>query len=239
MASDAKAPTGQTEGLDGDQSALVPPTRATGAESATGTALADHEIPQGDDRGSKLEIAGGDPASDWDIAQGKGDAVIGAQAEMARFTSNGQLPHNTVPTPSGAVPVGATALSQEDADQAIRDVNDAHDAYVNRGTERRKLSKETVQRLSIPDIKAIGEQRGYDIPEFGGTRVLRQAFLDAQDEDDQIKEQPKSSKTKGAGASGEAGALSDKAKAASAQASGTLAGAANTLGKPDAKPATK
>lgn len=237
MASEAKKPQG-TEGLDGDQSALVPPTRATGAESATGQALADkHEVPQGDDRGSKQEPAGGQPASDWDIANGKGDAVLGAQAQLARFTSNGQLPHNTVPTPSGAVPVGATALSQEDAEAAVRDVNDAHDAYVNRGTERRKLAKETVQRLSVQDLRAIAEQRGYDIPEYGGTRAMREAFIRAQDADKDIKAAPKLNKpnTHG-GAAGQAGALSDKAKEASAQASGGgLAAAANTLGKPDAK----
>lgn len=204
MAKEAKGSEGGKD-LFEDQSAQVPPTRATGAESATGQALVDNtaSVPQGEDRGSTVPIAGG-AYSDWEIANGDGEATVGAQGEQARFTSNGQLPHNMIPTPSGAVPVGATSLSVEDAEERIRDVNDAHDAYVNRGTERRKLSPQTVQRLSIPEIQAIAQQRGYDIPEFGGVRVMRQAFLDAQGGDDKVtKAEPKHSKANAGGAAGQ------------------------------------
>lgn len=232
MANEAEKP--EKQDLFGDQGALVPPTRAMGAESATGQALADKsEVPQGEDRGSKVPVEG-EAVSDWDIANGNGGAN-GAQTQPARFTSNGQLPHNMIPTPSGAVPVGATALSPEDAKKLVEDTNDAHDAYVNRGTERRKLSKATVQRLSIPDIQAISEQRGYDVPAFGGVRVMRQAFLDAQDADERIgKDEPKLSRTNAGGAVGTAATVP---KASAATASGSnQAGQGKTPGTGSAPP---
>lgn len=164
-------------------SAQVPPTRATGAESATGVAIAQQsaEIPQGEDRGSKVEPVGGQPKPDADA-----HAPTGAQAEPARFTSNGQLPHNTVPTPSGPVPVAAVAASQEHADKLVSDVNERHDAYVNRQLHKR-LSAETVRRLGRSELQAIAEQRGYDMP-AGGMRISRESFLQQQDENPDTQE---------------------------------------------------
>lgn len=166
-------------------SAQVPPTRQTGAESATGVALAveEHEIPQGADRGSKVEIAGGDPKPDVE-----GPENVGAQNEPARFTSNGQIPHNTVPSPTGAVPVGALGLSVEDSEARVEEANAAHDEFVASRGVRKRLAPETVRRLSAIDVQAIAEQRGYILPADGGARMTRDAFLKAQDEDEQISD---------------------------------------------------
>lgn len=164
--------------------AQVPPTRATGPESATGAALEDRPIPQGEDRGSKVEPEGG-----WPKPDAEGPENVGAQTEPARFTSNGQIPHNTIPSPTGAVPVGATGLSAEDARARVEEANQAHDDYVaKRGQAAARLSNETISRLHVAELRAIALQRGYALDEFAGTRRARQQFRDAQDQDPVIQE---------------------------------------------------
>lgn len=165
------------------ESAQVPPTRQTGAESATGVALQqqEKEIPQGEDRGSKVEIEGGDSIR----PDAEAPEATGAQIEPARYTSNGQLPHNQVPTPTGSVPVGATGLSVEDARKRTDEVKQAHDDFINRDIRRQRIPAETVSRLHPAELRAIAGQRGYDLGE-GGTRSTRDAFLRAQDEDDAL-----------------------------------------------------
>lgn len=177
-----------------DAAAQVPPTRQTGKESATGVALeqADHEIPQGKDRGSKTPIEGGTPKPDVERPK-----PTGAQLEPARFTSNGQIPHNTIPSPSGSVPVGATTLSPEDAKAKVQDVLDKHDAFVNRRSQRQYLAPETVQRLQPLELRAIGQERGYDIPDSGGVRAVRQAFIEAQDSDKDLQKRAAGTKRGG------------------------------------------
>lgn len=161
-----------------DQAVQVPPTRATGPETATGAALAasSHETPKGSDRGSKVEIAG-DPRPDSERE------AHGAQLEPARFTSNGQLPHNTVPSPTGAVPVGAVASSVEDAQKRVEASNKAHDEFVARRKGGRKLDEATINRLTGAELRAIGEQRGYALGTNLGTRSARRAFIEAQTKD--------------------------------------------------------
>lgn len=165
------------------KSAQVPPTRASGPESATGAALEDRTIPQGEDRGSKVEPEGG-----WPQPDSESPKPTGAQVEPARFTSNGQLPHNTIPTPTGAVPIGATSLSVEDARAKVDEVHQAHDDYVMRRGQRRRLPAETIQRLGVTELRAIAAERQYDLDDSGGQRAYRQAFQAAQDEDEEIQE---------------------------------------------------
>lgn len=168
-------------------SAQVPPTRQTGLGSATGAAIQqdEREIPSGSDRGSKIEIVGGPPKPDVD-----GPKNVGAQTEPARFTSNGQLPHNSIPTSSGPVSVGATGLSIEDAQKRVDEVNAAHDRFVAQRGTRQRLAPDTVRRLHAIEIQAIAEQRGYVLPGDGGARMTRAAFLKAQDEDKLIEATP-------------------------------------------------
>lgn len=175
---------------DESDSAQVPPTRATGLESATGTAIRENErddIPQGEDRGSKIEIEGGEPEAD----ALEGAEPRGAQAEPARFTSNGQIPHNTVPSPSGAVPVGAVATSVEDARARVEEAQRSHDeAYANRGGANQRISEATVGRLGRAELLAIAQTRGYEgMNDLAGTRRTRTDFLKAQDEDESIEDQ--------------------------------------------------
>lgn len=176
-----------------EDTAQVPPTLATGRETATGVALAEHEIPEGEDRGSKIEIAGGAPKPDSERPKNSG-----AQTEPARFTSNGQIPHNNVGSPTGSVPVGALDLTVEEAEARVQATNDDHDAYVAQRGKRTKLAAETIHRLPAVEIRAIAEQRGYVLPEFAGTRATRTSFLKAQDEDTQIEDTRKSAKKTGA-----------------------------------------
>ena len=133
------------------------------------------EIPSGADRGSTVPIVGTPTPSS---APGK---PHGAQAEPARFSSNGQIPHNTVPSPSGALPVGAVATSQEHADQLVAATNAAHDAFVKKVDKR--LDPATVNRLGHAELRAIGDQRGYKLSAYMGARAMRAAFLEAQSKD--------------------------------------------------------
>lgn len=162
--------------------AQVPPTRATGPESATGAALAaaKHEIPSGDDRGSKTPVAG-DPQPD------QTREATGAQTTPARFTSNGQLPHNTVPSPTGSVPVGLVATSVEDAKDRVEATMREHDAAVAARKTNRRLDTATINRLTGAELRAIGEQRGYVMSAYAGTRTMRALFTAAQDKDPNIE----------------------------------------------------
>lgn len=167
--------------------AAVPPTRATGPESATGAAIAaaTHEIPKGDDRGSKVEIAG-------DIRPDSEREAQGAQTQAARFTSNGQLPHNMVASPSGSVPVGLVASSPEDAKKRVDEANKAHDDAVAARKKLKKLDAATINRLTGAELRAIGEQRGYVMSAYAGTRTMRTLFTEAQNKDPNIESAAKS-----------------------------------------------
>lgn len=166
--------------------AQVPPTRQDGPQSATGMAIRDaageKEIPQGEDRGSKLEIVG-DVKPD---AEG-GSPPQGAQAEPARYTSNGQIPHDTVPSPYGAVPVGALAVTPEDAQKRVEEAKATHEAFIAERSGQKRVPPETVRRLGRAELQAIAHRRGYDMEEVG-TRRTRELFLKLQDEDKDLEE---------------------------------------------------
>lgn len=157
----------------------VPVTRATAKSSATGQAIASQheEIPQGEDRGSKIPITG-DPES-------KGNQ--GAQTEPARFGSNGQVPHRTIATPSGPVPAGAMKAPKDAIENRIDRQNAQHDKFVRLRNDRdRRLTEKEIAGASGAELRAIGQQRGYVLPDYAGTRVVRTAFQDAQDKDKNI-----------------------------------------------------
>lgn len=175
---------------DAGLKAQVPPTRQTGPESATGAAIADAEgtrddIPQGEDAGSKVPIAG-DIRPD---SEGPQEPQEG-QAQPAQFTSNGQLPHRHVPTPSGAVPVGAVATSVEDADKRVDDVTKKHEERLARlnAPARTALTDEQIAKTPSAELRAIGEARGYEISPDHGPRATRTAFAKAQSEDEDAEE---------------------------------------------------
>lgn len=165
----------------------VPPTRATGAETATGQAIrtADgtNETPQGEDRGSKVPIVGGEPQPDLL----EGAAPKGAQLEPAKFSSNGQLEGGTVGSPTGSIPVSAVARDQEHADELLEKADAEHAKFLNRSFKDKKLDDRTLSHIGGAELRAIAAKRGYDIPE-AGTRATRAAFARAQDDDENLLE---------------------------------------------------
>jgi hypothetical protein len=136
------------------------------------------DIPKGKEAGSQVPIVGGDPTPDLEGPQ----KPRGLQAKAALFVSNGSIPHDSMPSPSGLVPVGAVVGSQEEAQDRIDKRVEEHKKYVTRTVRHKRLDEETVARMGHPELRAIGNARGYDMPE-GGHRTTRAAFLKAQDAD--------------------------------------------------------
>lgn len=163
----------------------VPKTRSAGPETATGQQIAwksgAQEVPSGDDRGSKVETVGGDPTPTLE----GGDAPRGLQAEDALFVSNGQVASDMVPTPTGLQPIGSVAASPEEAQTMIDKRKEDHLAYVAGTAKLDELDEPTINRLGKTELRAIGLQRGYKMPD-SGTRAMRAAFLAEQGKDERV-----------------------------------------------------
>lgn len=171
----------------------VPPTRATGAESATGMqirAASGQEIPKGKEAGSQVPIDGGDPTPDHKGPQ----KARGLQAEPALFVSNGSIPHQAVASPSGLVGPAAVASTPEEAKSMVDARVEEHTAFVERTVTNKHLDEPTLARLGRAELAAIGTQRGYDMPE-AGTRATRAAFARGQDADKTIEGKKAAKKT--------------------------------------------
>lgn len=173
-----RAKAGARSGAKGKND--VPPTRATGAETATGTAIAaaEHDIPKGADRGSKVKPVGGEVKPDADGPQ----KPRGLQAEPAKFVSNGSLEPNTIASNSGPIPAVAVARDADHAAELVKQADESRTAALKGPRTEKKLSDATVQRLGSAELRAIAEKRGYQIGE-AGTRVTRAAFIEAQAKD--------------------------------------------------------
>lgn len=166
----------------------VPPTRMTGAtSSATGQAIRDaageEEIPQGEDRGSKVPIK---DAPEPDMLGGT-NKLSEAQAAPARFVSNGSVDASMLPSPSGPVPASAAGITAEDAEKQLEQRQQEHDAFVTRRSGKERLSDARIDTIGRAELYAISRQRGYDIPE-AGTRATREAFRKAQEKDDSLED---------------------------------------------------
>jgi hypothetical protein len=160
----------------------VAATRATSDATATGMQI-QHEsgkqdIPSGKEAGSQVPIVGGDPTPDAEGPQ----KPRGQQAKPALFSSNGSIAADMVASPSGLVPISATVATQEEAEKKLTERVDEHKRHVQRTNRQRRLDDATVGRLTHPELRAIGEARGYELPQ-GGNRTTRAAFLRAQDAD--------------------------------------------------------
>lgn len=163
----------------------VPPTRQRGPETATGQQIAwasgEQEVPKGKERGSQVEIAGGDPKP---TIEG-GDEPRGLQAEDALFSSNGQIASDMEASPTGLQPIGMTVNSPEEAQEKIDRRREEHQKYVERSPRLEALDEPTIGRLGKTELRAIGLQRGYTMPETG-TRAMRASFIAAQDKDERL-----------------------------------------------------
>lgn len=144
-----------------------------GDASAVGQALADldgveEERLKGHPRGAKEEPLGA--PSSGDFGEGARDKPTGLQAVPAAWGPNGSIPAGMVSSPSGHQPVGAVGATAEALEvtygrQPTGDLN--------------SLDERTVNGLSGPELRAIGQQRGYEMPD-SGSRSARRAFLEAQ-----------------------------------------------------------
>lgn len=156
---------------------------AVGVERARQQAEADGEdpAPTGDDRGSKIPIAGGEPQPDYPPHEAP--QAVGAQAEPAAFTTNGTLPVNHVASPTGLVPVSAVTTDQKQATKLVQDNLDRHEKEMLRSGYE-KLSRAKIESMSAGDLRAVASDRGYDIGEYAGHRATRMRFIAAQQQDE-------------------------------------------------------
>lgn len=175
---------------EGEDEIVVPEGVAPSPFSASGLAAAQRlgvapATPEGEDRGSKVEIEGGEPEPDM-AGLGGAPAPRGAQAEPAQFTHNGSLPHGMVPSPTGPVPVGAVAADPETGRALIEQQR----ATVARGAIARHVRLTEAQLAAMParDIRALAHDRGYEDFPYAGARASRAHFLRRQDEDETLEE---------------------------------------------------
>jgi len=182
MAEDKKgsaAPTGAQANL-GTTAADVRPS-ATAQREAEESA-----IPRGKERGSQLEIAGGEPQPDF--AGPTPRKPTGLQAEEALFTTNGTVPGGMVGSPTGPVPVAAVAASPEQAEELLEQREKALKREGRRSALEVELTDEEIDRMSGAELRSVALARGYrDFPE-AGTRASREAFRTAQEEDERLQE---------------------------------------------------
>lgn len=134
--------------------------------------------------GSDLEVEG-NPQPDADGPQ----KPTGLQAEPAEWTTNGTIPPNSLPSPSGPVPAAALHSTKEAADKAVEDAYDAADQeFDERFAQRTEIDADTIGRMSGAEIRAVATDRGYkDVTGLTGRKGSRSAFLKAQSEDTSVK----------------------------------------------------
>lgn len=172
----------QEEGLVTPEGALIPRGAAIGSNTATGQALHESERERPENEGSPL----GEPEGAFNIFEDHENSD--EQTAPARYAVNGQVENGMVPSNYGPVPVAAVA---RDADHA-KELLDQHNENLRKQIlrPRTKLTEAQISRASKQELRAIGISRGYDIPE-AGSRVTREAFLRAQDEDENTVEAEK------------------------------------------------
>lgn len=172
---------------------------ATGGGTATGQAR-EHFLGEETERieglksrGSEVPIEGGDPQPD---AVQPGQPPRGNQAQPSAFVSNGSLPVNMVPSGSGLVPVSSVTSDPETAKELVDTAARARDEHILRSGFR-KLSRAKVESMTAGELRAVASDRGYDIGEYGGNRITRQRFLEAQKKDEGLDESSETDETEG------------------------------------------
>lgn len=157
---------------------------ATGTGTATGQALRDAsnapEIPEGDDRGSKVPIEGGAHIKPDAVKPGQKPHSL--QAEPAIFVSNGSIDPDTVATPGGPVPAGATGQTQEQVEQHREDVREMlSKSATHEGFKR--IPRATIDKATGAELRAAAADRGWDLGDEAGNRVTRARFIAKQNEE--------------------------------------------------------
>jgi hypothetical protein len=162
-----------------------------GLGTATGVAqrqlAGEEEIPTGEDRGSKAPSISHEGEIQPDGA-GEGQKPLGLQAEPAVFVNNGSIDPTLVPSNRGLVPPGAIGLGADKHQEVLeRRFESLREQYRTRPLSRR-LTDGEIDRLQAPELRAIGQQRGYEMGGPAGSRTTRARFARLQEEDDSLSE---------------------------------------------------
>lgn len=137
----------------------------------------ERKIPEGEDRGSKVPIAGEFTEGDaWEGAKPQG-----AQAEPSLITTNGTVPVNMIGTPSGPVPISAVTGDPAQGAQMIQENLDRDEEEILR-TGYAKLSRAKIESMSAAELRAVASDRGYELGQ-AGNRQTRIRFRQAQGKD--------------------------------------------------------
>ena len=162
---------------------------ARGTNTATG---AEAEYRSGAQEDRLAEVEGG---AEVDATDGvkpdylKSQKPTGLQAEPARFTTNGSLEPNMLPSNSGPVPASASHFTPEAAEDAVVAQEEALENDLRaRFEQRQEIDEETISRMSAAELRAVATDRGYDdVSNVMGRKQSRSAFLAAQKADKTIK----------------------------------------------------
>lgn len=159
----------------------------SGSGSATGQAK-ENDSGQEDERlvGSEDRPAPEGAPERGDYGQVEYAQPVGLQAEPAAFTPGGTIPAGFVASPSGFVPASTVANPEEAIETTLGKQKVA--------APPRKLTQEEVEALDGPTVRAIGAQRGYQMPDMAGSRTARARFLAEQDKDPAFKKEEKAKK---------------------------------------------
>lgn len=156
-----------------------------GKATATGVARTEHfgddEPIEGEDRGSTVDIAGGEPKPDG--AGQKAGKPKGLQAEEATYTTNGTVAAGMTSSPSGPVPLSAVVRTKEEAAERHNATLAEYERQLKRDEEDfAEVSEEQIERASAAELRAAAYDRGYDIGQPAGARATRARFRRAQAE---------------------------------------------------------
>jgi hypothetical protein len=114
---------------------------------------------------------------------------VGAQVEPAIFTTNGTLPVGMTASPSGPVPVGSVVDANLAQARSAEGLQSLEDHYTSRtsNADYQRVSRSTLSRMSAAEIRAVAQDRAYDLGDNGsgliGRRAAMRAFINAQNED--------------------------------------------------------
>lgn len=183
MAEEKKGPPAekQTQSSEARSATLNASATATTPSSATGQAK-ENDSGKEDERleGRDEQQEPQNAPTKGDFAQVKTEAPKGLQAEPANFTTSGTIPAGFVSSPTGFVPLSAVSDPEAALERTL--------AANGRNRDERKLSEEEVEAISGVELRAIGVQRGYELPDFAGQHTMRRRFLREQEKDESLTE---------------------------------------------------
>lgn len=160
-------------------------TTATGQAKSYFSGEEQERIDSLDSRGSQVEIAGTAKA---DFAAVEGAQPEGLQAEQAIFVVNGTVDPNTVASPTGPVPMSAVTSDFKRAQQLKE--TQLKTFSQNRSMRGiRPIEEDRVNTMTAAELRAVANDRGYDLGNQAGARATRMRFLRAQSKDENLQEE--------------------------------------------------